>query len=173
MQDQIIVAVFPSQRILAKAMDHLLEELAIDVQQAAIVVKSTTGEILVLNDDLGVGEGGMVGSIMGSVIGAVGIATVGALALQGVNLVMVLSFSALFGAGIGWVVGSLVARTFKFGFANPYIDQISDKLQSGHIALMLRVEDAATLLPKLEDELKPYRAELVARLREIQTNIIN
>ncbi|MEM6526807.1 MAG: hypothetical protein AAF653_00855 [Chloroflexota bacterium] len=171
MHDQIIVAVFPSRTILSKALDYLAEEMMLEIQQAAIVVKDATGEVLVLNDDIGADEGGLVGSVVGSVSGAVGIATLGALALPGLPLVAVLGTGALAGAGIGWVVGQAAASTFDFGFDNIDVDAISDRLQEGHTALMLRVEDAAALLPKLEAELKPYRAQVVARLRELQTTI--
>ncbi|MEL6148817.1 MAG: hypothetical protein AAFV33_20545 [Chloroflexota bacterium] len=171
MHDQIIVAVFPSRTILAKALDYLTEEMVVDIQQAAIVVKDATGEVLVLNDDIGADEGGLVGSVMGSVAGAAGIAALGALALPGLPLVAVLCTGALAGAGIGWVVGQATASTLDLGFDNIDVDAISEKLQEGHTALMLRVEDAAALLPKLEAELKPYRAELVARMRELQSSI--
>lgn len=171
MHDQIIVAVFPSRRVLMKALDHLLEEVALDVQQAAVVAKSKTGQILVLTDDLGGEEGGFLGGVAGGMVGAVSMAVFGALALHSFSLLPVLVVGGLLGGGIGWLVGLLVARTFRFGMAKPYVNAIADKLQSGHSALMLRVEDAAALLPRLQDELTPYRAELVAQLREVQSNM--
>lgn len=169
--DQIIVAVFPSRRILKKALDHLLEDVAIEVQEAAVVVKSKTGKILVLNDGLGANDWGLVSGIVGTLVGAIAIAGLGVFAVPAGNLFTVLAFGAVLGGIIGWITGQLVARVFSFGFAKPYAGDIADKLQSGHTALMLRVEDAAELLPKLKDELKPYRAELVTRLRELQTTI--
>jgi uncharacterized membrane protein len=171
MHDQIIVAVFPSRRVLLKALDHLLEEVGIDVQQAAVVAKSSTGKILVLNDDLGGTEGGWIGGAVGSVGGAVGVATLGALTLPGLDPLLVVLSSAALGGGVGWLVGQITARAFNVGFAGRYANAIADKLQTGHAALMLHVEDAAALLPRLQAELKPYRAELVEQLREYQSNI--
>jgi uncharacterized membrane protein len=148
-----------------------LEEFAVDVQQAAVVAKSKTGRILVLTDDLGGEEGGFLGGAAGGMVGAVGMAIFGALTLPGANLLLVLLLGALLGGSIGWLVGQIAARIFRFGFAKPYVNTIADKLQTGHSAIMLRVEDATALLPRLQDELKPYRAELVERLRELQSNI--
>lgn len=173
MHDQIIVAVFPSQRILTVALDHLLEEMALDVQQAAVVIKSKTGKIRVLSDDLSGEEGGLVGGIGGSVIGALATSVLGAVLLPGMNLFAVLALGALLGGLVGWIVGQIVSRMVNFSFARPYVNLIADKLQGGNSALMLHVEDAAALLPRLQDELAPYRAQLVAHLREVQANIAN
>ncbi len=169
MQDQIIVAVFPSRRILAKALDHLLDEVTVEVMQAAVVVKSKTGRVLVLNDDLSGDEGGLLGGATGAVVGAIGTTVLGI--VMGWQWLVVLALGAVLGGVVGWLIGQLIARTVNLSFARPYANTIADGLQSGHTALMLHVDDAAELLPKLKDEFKPYRAEIVERLRELQANL--
>ncbi len=169
MQEQIIIVIFPSRRILVKALDHLLE-VAVDIRQAAVIAKSQTGKILVLNDDLSGDDGGLVGGIAGAVIGALAVAGAGLVVIPG-NLLTVLAVGALIGGVVGGLVGRLIASTMRFGFARPYVNAIADRLQTGNSALMLRVEDAATLLPKLKNELEPYRAELIEQLRELQSTI--
>lgn len=163
MQEQIIVVIFPSRRILVKALDHLLD-VAVDVRQAAVIAKSQTGKVFVVNDDLSGADGGLVGGIAGAVIGAVAVAGAGWIVITG-NVALVLAVGAVIGGIIGGIVGRLIASTVRFGFARPYVNAIADRLQTGHSALMLRVEDAATLLPRLKDELAPYRGEIVEQLR--------
>jgi len=165
MQDQIIVVVFPSRRILAKALDHLLDEVAVEVTQAAVVVKSKTGRVRVLSDALGGGEGGLIGAAAGILVGAAGTL------VFGVAGWLWLAVGAVLGSLVGWLIGQVVTHLVDFSFAKPYTKGVADELQSGHSALMLHVEDAAELLPKLKDELKPYRAEIVERLRELQANL--
>lgn len=171
MQDQIIVAVFPSRQILLKALDHLLEDVALDIRKAAVVVKSATGDILVLNDDLGGEDGAIIGGLVGAVTMSLGLGTLGMLALPGSNSLIALSFSAIIGGIIGWLVGQFVSNTFQFGFDRSYVDAIAGKLQEGTTALMIRVEDRADLLPKLQAELEPYKVLLVEQLRELQSSV--
>lgn len=167
MQDHIIVAVFPSQRGLLKALDHLLEEAVIDVRKAAVVIKSKTGEIMVLDDDLSSEDGGLLGSIFGAAIASIGLGLIGLWTIPGVNPLLVLLSAFLLGAFPGGLVGQFVSRTVRFSFERPYIDKIADKLQHGTSALMLRVEDASTLLPRLQVELQPYQAVIVDHLQGI------
>ena len=169
MQEQIIIVIFPSRRILVKALDHLLD-VAVDIRQAAVVAKSQTGKILVVNDDLSGADGGLVGGMAGAVVGAIAVAGAGWVVIAG-NLALVLAVGAVMGGVVGGLVGRLIASTIRFGFARPYVNTIADRLQIGHSALMLRVEDATALLPRLKDELKPYRAEIIEQLRELQSTI--
>ena len=166
MKDQIIVAVFRSRNGLVKAMDHLLDEVKIDVQKAAVITKTQTGEVRVLNDDLGSDEGNLVGTIIGAVLAGIGLAALGAWTLPGLNLYLVLGVGSILGGILGGLVGRFSTEIFRFGFDQPYVDVISNKLQEGTTALLIRVEDAAELLPRLQDELAPFQAILVQDMLE-------
>lgn len=166
MQDQIIVAVFPSQSVLSKALDQLLEDTASDIRQAAVIAKSKTGEILFLDDTLSQEEGGFIGGLVGGAVGSAGLASLGALTLPMFNAVVVFVVAVALGGLVGWFVGQLVARAYRSSFGTDVVDALSGKLQAGRPALVLHAKDAARLLPRLRDELK--QAEIVTRLREMR-----
>lgn len=166
LHDQIIVAVFPSRRVLIKALDFIQEEHLIDVEQAAVIAKAASGRVHVLEDNLGGAEGGLIGAIVGAGLMSVGTATM-------ISALPLLPVSALTGALVGWMVGNLTTHTFKTGgFARQYADTLADHLQAGHPALLIRTADPNVLLPRLQEALKPYRAEAVERLREIQSAVL-
>lgn len=167
MQEQIIVAVFPSRQILAKAIDNVVSGIAADVQKAAVVARSKTGKILVVHDDLGHEEGGLFGAIAGSVVSAIAAAALGAFTLPGLNLIPVLSVGLVLGAVIGWIVGGVFARFVRFGLPRRTVEVVAATLQEGKPALLLRVKDAKAILPRLKTELEPYRVELVEQLRDV------
>jgi len=164
MKDPIIVAVFPSRSVLLTALDYLMEEAASDIQKAAVIAKSKTGEILVLDDALGAEGGGVVGGLVGALVMAVGFAALGVWTLPALNLLLVLGLGLLSGGLVGWIVGSFVGRTVNFGFARTTIDALATRLQEGKPALMLRARDAARLLPRLKEHLK--EAELIEALTD-------
>ncbi len=161
MQDQIIVAVFPSRRVLLSALDYILEEAAAEVRRAAVVARSKTGEILVLDDSLDAEDGGTLGGLVGAGIMAVGLASLGAFVLPAFNLFLVIGLGLLVGAAVGWFVGQLAARYIHipFALARDVVDKLALTLQDGKPALVLHVKDAAKLLPHLQANLK--QAELV------------
>ncbi|MEO0562345.1 MAG: hypothetical protein AAF125_09525 [Chloroflexota bacterium] len=163
--DEIIVAVFPSRRVLLAALDYIKEDAADDIRQAAVIAKSKTGEILVLDDSLGTGEGGLVGGTVGGLIMAVGVAGLGALTLPAVNTFLVIALGLLIGGLVGWFVGQFVARMLRDTFAAEIVDALAAKLNNGQPALMLRAVDAARLLPRLRRELK--QADIVDLLPDL------
>lgn len=168
MQDQIIVAVFPSRRVLLSALDYILEEAASDIRRAAVIARSKTGEILVLDDTLDAEDGGVLGGLVGAAVMAVGLAGLGAWVLPAWNLLWVIALGLLLGAAVGWFVGQLAARYIRvpFALARDVVDKLSVTLQDGKPALVLHVKDAARLLPRLRDNLK--QAELVEMLPALQ-----
>ncbi len=169
MQDQIIVAVFPSRQVLLSALDYILEEAAEDIRRAAVVARSKTGEILVLDDTLDAEDGGALGGVLGAGIMAVGLAALGAWVLPAWNLLWVIGLGLLLGAAVGWFVGQLAARYIHvpFSLARDVVDKLSVTLQDGKPALVLHVKDAAQLLPRLRDNLK--QAELVETMLNLRS----
>lgn len=168
MQDQIIVAVFPSRSVLLSALDYLLEEAASDIRRAAVVARSKTGEILVLDDTLDADDGGALGGVIGAGGMAAGLAGLGAWMLPTPNLLWVIGLGLLLGAGVGWFVGRLAARHIHipFALARDVVDKLSVTLHEGKPALVLYVKDAARLLPRLRDNLK--QAEIVEPLLNLR-----
>lgn len=164
MPGELIVAIFPSRAILTRALDHILEMEDFDIQHAAIVAKAASGEVVVLDDDLSADEGGIAGGTLGAAMTAFGLAQMGALALPGVGPIIALGAGVLVGGLVGNVTGRFAANLIDSGFKHEQIDVLSKRIQAGRPALVLEVASAAATLPRLREELKPYRAEIVERL---------
>jgi uncharacterized membrane protein len=160
MSAEFIVAVFPSRAILTN-----------DIQRAAIIAKAASGETVILDDDISADEGGIAGGTLGAAMAAFGLVQLGALALPGVGAIIALGAGALVGGMIGGATGRFAANLVDFGFKNNQIEALAADLQAGHPALVLEIQKAEELLPRLRDELKPYRAELVERLPDARANI--
>lgn len=171
MSREVIVAVFPSRAILVKALDHIVEREIVEIEHAAIVAKARGGETYILDDDLSADEGGIAGGTLGAAMAAFGMLQLGALALPGVGPIIALGAGAIAGSFIGGATGRFAASMLDFGFRNEQVEALAADLQAGHPALVLEVKDAAAALGTLREELKGFRAELVERLPQAQSDI--
>jgi len=169
MADELIVAIFPSRKILTKALDHIMELEDISIQRAAIVARAATGETIILDDDISADEGGIAGGTLGAAMTALGLVQLGALALPGVGPIIALGAGALVGGLVGRATGRFAANLLDLGFKNDQIDELAQQLQAGHPALVMEIPNARTVLPRLRDELKPFRAELVEPIEKAKT----
>lgn len=160
----VIVAIFPSRQALMRALDHLNEVETIDLKRAAIVARAKNGETVILDDDLSPDEGGIAGGTLGAAMGLFGMVQLGALALPGVGAIIALGTGVLVGGLLGNMTGRFAANLLDMGFRNEQVEALSDKLQAGHPALVLEVEDAETMLQQVRIELQDYQAELIEPL---------
>ncbi|MDZ4765975.1 MAG: hypothetical protein SGI73_15625 [Chloroflexota bacterium] len=165
MSRELIVAVFPSRIMLTRALDHLMEHNEWGIQHTAIVAKANTGEVVILDDNIGADEGGIAGGTLGAALTLFSIAQLGALALPGIGPIIALGAGALVGGLVGSVTGRFAANLRESGFKREQIEALVKQLESGHPAMVIEVKDALDALPRLKDALKPYRAELVERVR--------
>jgi uncharacterized membrane protein len=167
MADELIVAVFPSRKMLTKALDHLVEVTDIEIQHAAIVAKARNGEVVVLNDELGPDEGGITGGTLGAGIAALGMVQFGALAIPGIGAIIAVGAGALVGGLLGRMTGRFAANLLESGYRKEEVETLSSRLQTGHPALVLEVKDTLRALPRIREELISYRAELVEQMRAL------
>lgn len=165
----IIVAIFPSRTVLTKALDHLMSRKDFDIQRAAIVAKAANGEVTVLGDDISADEGAIAGGTLGAAMTALGLVQLGALALPGVGPVIAIGAGVLVGGLVGGATGRFAANLLESGYKSAQIDDLADLLDAGSTALVLELGDAVKALPRLRNELKAYRADLVERLRDART----
>ena len=107
MSRELIVAVFPSRIMLTRALDHLMEHNEWGIQHTAIVAKANTGEVVILDDNIGADEGGIAGGTLGAALTLFSIAQLGALALPGIGPIIALGAGAL----VGGLAESGVAAT--------------------------------------------------------------
>ncbi len=164
MADELIVAVFPSRKMLTKALDHLVELQDLQIQHAAIVAKARNGEVVVFNDELGPDEGGITGGTLGAAIAALGMVQFGALALPGIGAIIAVGAGALVGGLLGRMTGRFAVNLLESGYRKEEVEMLSERLQAGHPALVLEVKDIVKVLPLIREELVAYRAELVEQM---------
>jgi uncharacterized membrane protein len=164
MAEELIVAVFPSRKMLTKALDHLVEVTDLEIQHAAIVAKARNGEVVVLNDELGPDEGGITGGTLGAGIAALGMVQFGALAIPGIGAIIAVGAGALVGGLLGRMTGRFAANLLESGYRKEEVETLSSRLQTGHPALVLEVKDTDKALPRIRAELTSYRAELVEQM---------
>jgi len=159
----VIVAIFPSRAVLTRALDYLKTLDYLNIEHAAIIAKATSGEIVVLDDDISADEGGIAGGTLAAAMTAFSLVQLGALALPGVGPIIALGAGALVGGLVGRATGRFAANLLDFGFRDEQIDALAAQLQSGRPALVLEVKDQIKVLPRLRDDLKEYRVELLTR----------
>jgi uncharacterized membrane protein len=165
---EFIVAVFPSRTVLTRALDRIVKLDYVDIKRAAIVAKAASGETVILDDGIGPDQGGVAGGTLGAAMTMFGLAQLGALALTGVGAIIALGAGALVGGLVGRATGRFAANLLDFGYANEQIESLAAQLQAGHPALVLEVKNSQLVLPKLREDLKAFRAELVEPLESVQ-----
>lgn len=167
MAGEVIVVIFPSRSVLTKALDHLQTLRDFEFDHAAIVAKANSGEVVILDDQVGPDEGGIAGGTLGAAMAALGIAQLGALALPGIGPIVAIGAGALVGGLVGNMTGRFAANLIDFGYKKEQIETLAQQLEEGHPALVLSVKDFQSALPMLQRELAPYKAELIERLRAV------
>jgi uncharacterized membrane protein len=167
MPGETVVVVFPSRSILLKALDYITQLDYLTIEDAVIVAKATSGEVVVLDGEISADETGIAGGTFGAAITALGLVHLGALALPGIGSIIALGTGALIGGIIGRATGRFATYLRDVGFKHYQVEALASQLQEGHPALVLELSSThADVLPRLREELKAYKAELVERLRE-------
>lgn len=160
----LLVVIFPSRKILVRALEHLNTVEEIVINRVAIVAKAADGETIILDDDISADEGGIAGGTLGAAMGALGLVQLGALALPGIGPVIAIGAGVLVGGILGQVTGRFAANLLDFGFRNEQIENLSEELTAGHPALIIEADDLISHLPIFKKELGPFQAELIAPL---------
>lgn len=160
----LLVVIFPSRKILVRALEHLNTVEEIVINRVAIVAKAADGETIILDDDISADEGGIAGGTLGAAMGALGLVQLGALALPGIGPVIAIGAGVLVGGILGQVTGRFAANLLDFGFRNEQIENLSEELTAGHPALIIEADDLISHLPIFKKELEPFQAELIAPL---------
>jgi uncharacterized membrane protein len=157
----VLVLVFPSRGTLVEAIDRLKALPYINVKNTALITKADDGEAFVYEDDISVAEGSITGGTLGSLMGALGVAQLGAFLLPGVGPIIAIGAGAILGALIGGTTGGLTARLIDFGFDNDQLEALAEHLQAGRMAVVVEAEGAANVLPRLEEDLRRYEVEIM------------
>jgi uncharacterized membrane protein len=159
----IVMFVFPTRGRLVDAADIIRENPHVRIHHSAIIAKAENGETLVLEDDVNPDEGAVAGGTLGSLMGALGIANLGAFLLPGIGPIIAIGAGALIGGLVGGATGGVTAGVIDLGIKNELLDDLAKHLGEGHVAAVLEIEGDATGLNQLEQQLKQYDAEFVRR----------
>lgn len=164
--NSLLVVIFPSRKILVRALEHLNTIDDIIINRVAIVAKAADGETIVLDDDLSADEGGIAGGTLGAAMTALGLVQLGALALPGIGPVIAVGAGVLVGGLLGQVTGRFAANLLDFGFRNDQIENLAEELTAGHPALIIETTNLKIMEPLIKDALLPYQAEMIAPLHK-------
>jgi uncharacterized membrane protein len=155
--------VFPTRGGLVDAAEIIRENAHVKIHHSAVITKAENGETVIFEDDINPDEGAIAGGTLGSVMGALGIAQLGAFLLPGIGPIIAIGAGALIGALIGGATGSLTAGAIDLGINNQLLDSLAKQLEEDRVAVVVELEGTAEGLAQLEEQLKPFEAVLVQK----------
>jgi uncharacterized membrane protein len=160
----IVMFVFPTRGRLIDATETIRNNQQVKIHHSAIIAKAENGETTVLEDDVNPDEGAIAGGTLGSLMGALGIAQLGAFLLPGIGPIIAIGAGALIGGLVGGATGGLTASVIDLGINNELLDDLAKHLGENRVAMVLEVEGDSAALSQLEQLLRQYDAELVRRM---------
>lgn len=159
MARDIVIAIFPSRGTLVDAADYVRSLDYLKLHHSAVIVKAESGEAVVLEDDISVSEGSIAGGTLGSLMGALGVAGLGAFLLPGVGPIIAIGAGALIGGLVGGATGGITAGLIDQGVDNKKLDALARHLDAGRVALVLELEGDEAGFARLQEDLKRYNVE--------------
>ena len=160
MKRHTIIAVFPSRGTLIDAVDRVKSLDYLKIKHSAVIVKADDGETIVLEDDISVSEGSVAGGTLGSLMGALGIAGLGAFLLPGVGPIIAIGAGALLGGLIGGATGGITASLIDLGIKDEQLEDLATHLSSGRVAMVIDAEADNSVLTRLQQDLQAFDAEI-------------
>lgn len=157
----VVMLVFPSRGTLLDAVDQIKSLPYAKIKHSAVIAKAQDGETVIYEDDINPNEGSIAGGTLGALMGALGIAGLGAFLLPGVGPIIAIGAGALVGGLVGGATGGISARLMDMGINNDQLERLAHHLNAGKIALVVEVEGDSATLSQLREDLKPFEADIV------------
>ena len=159
---EIVMLVFPGRETMLDAVDRIKSLNYAKIKHSAIIAKAEDGETLIYEDDVTPNEGGIAGGTLGALMGALGIAGLGAFLLPGVGPIIAIGAAALIGGLVGGATGEISASMMDMGIKNAELETLAQHLSAGKVAMVVELEgDDQTMTARLGEDLKPFQAEIV------------
>ena len=159
---EVVMLVFPSRETMLDAVDQIKSLGYAKIKHSALIAKAEDGETTVYEDDINPNEGGIAGGTLGALMGALGIAGLGAFLLPGVGPILAIGAAALLGGLVGGATGGITASMMDMGINNTLRENLAEHLNAGKIAMVVELEgDDSAMLSRLGEDLKPFQAEIV------------
>lgn len=157
-----LIAVFPTRKLLVRALDELRAQPNIAIEKAAILARADDGEVRIVHDSLGPDEAGITGGTLGAAIALLGLVQFGALALPGIGIVIALGAGALVGGLVGNATGRFAANLIGDGYGSDQIEALQAEMEADRPALLLTVaDDEGTAADQVTATLKRNRGRLI------------
>ncbi|MCS7072289.1 MAG: hypothetical protein NZM00_12340 [Anaerolinea sp.] len=158
----VIMIDFPSQaHTVQEAVDWMKKLPGVHIQHTALLAKARDGETTIYEDDISPNEGAIAGGTLGTLLGTIGVAGLGALMLPGVGAVLALGAGGLVGGLVGGAIGNLTSRVMDFGIKDEHLERLARVLQNDRIALAMQVEATEEQLAQIEAYICTLDGELV------------
>jgi uncharacterized membrane protein len=154
--------VYAARSGLADAAVKLLDLDYVKPKHTALIARAETGEVTVLDDDINPNEGAVAGGTLGTIMGAMGVAQLGALLLPGIGPIIALGAGALVGALVGGVAGGAAAATIDMGINDHALKTLAGHLEQDRVALVFETESNADLIERLQADLQPLSIEFMS-----------
>jgi uncharacterized membrane protein len=158
---EIVMMIFPSRGTLLDAVERVKSLPYVKIKHSAVIAKAEDGETVIYEDDINPNEGGIAGGTLGALMGALGIAGLGAFLLPGVGPIIAIGAGALFGGLVGGATGGISAGVFDMGIKNTTLEELASHLSAGRIAMVVELEGASSVLGQLREDLKAFQTEFV------------
>ncbi|WP_119066136.1 hypothetical protein [Aggregatilinea lenta] len=161
-----LVAVFDSRTALAATMDAMLARGMLDlldIGHSALIVGSSSGKPVIVNNNVERQEGIYSGAMLGAVMLGLGAVQGGALDWPRGGAFLAIVLALLGGAALGAGIGGGVARLTRFGFSTLLLDDVGQQLEADQVALVLQVRPVHAGV--LEDALAGPEAHVERRGR--------
>src|SRR3954470_13394143 len=144
---EVVMLIFPSRETMLDAVDRIKSLSYAKMTHSALIAKAEDGEVTVFEDDINPNEGGIAGGTLGGLMGALGIAGLGAFLLPGVGPILAIGAGALLGGLVGGATGGITAGMLDMGINNKALDTLAAHLSAGRIAMVVELEgDDQTML---------------------------
>ncbi|PJF24855.1 MAG: hypothetical protein CUN53_15720 [Phototrophicales bacterium] len=156
---QIIMLVYAARTGLADAAVKLLDLDYVKPKHTALIARAESGEVTILDDDINPNEGAVAGGTLGTIMGAMGVAQLGALLLPGIGPVIALGAGALVGALVGGVAGSAAAAAIDMGINDHALKTLAGHLEQDRVALVFETDSDGDLIERLRADLEPLSIE--------------
>jgi len=158
---EIIMIVFPTRGSLVDATDKLHQLPGLQTHGTALIARAEHGEVTIYEDDISPAEGAITGGTLGGLIGALGIAGLGAFLLPGIGPILAIGAGAVAGGLIGGATGGATARMIDHGINNHLLEELARQLADNETAVVMDIEGEAEPLKEAEADITALGGKLV------------
>lgn len=158
---ETIMIVFPTRGSLADATDKLHQITGLQTHGTALIVRAEHGEVTIYEDDITPTEGAITGGTLGGLIGALGIAGLGAFLLPGIGPIIAIGAGAVAGGLIGGATGGVTAKMVDHGINNHLLDELARQMADNETAVVMDIEGTTEQLKEVEVDIAEFNGKLV------------